>query len=191
MLQFRRDWGGISGRRFPAVAAARSHRKSPDRLMCSPAQRRCVGEPRVGCRLSYRHSGGPRHRQYKVEFQKTMRAAMTRLSPEARNCCASAPRSAIRPCLKVQMTCAREWRCSLLLSPAWQRQRNSGLSSQSSIMWNIADKRKRRIYPLSSPQLQHAREKRSRMTRSDQNSSAVPRCSGGPKGGCSPCSSRP
>jgi hypothetical protein len=23
-----------------------------------------------------------------------------------------------RPCLKVQMTCAREWRCSLLLSPA-------------------------------------------------------------------------
>ena len=35
-------------------------------------------------------------------------AAMTRLSPEARNCCASAPRSAIRPCLKVQMTCARK-----------------------------------------------------------------------------------
>src|ERR1700758_1231769 len=26
------------------------------------------------------------------------------------------------------------------------------------VMWNIADKRKRRIYPLSSPQLQHARE---------------------------------
>ena len=28
---------------------------------------------------------------------------MTRFSPEARNCCASAPRSAIRPCLKVQI----------------------------------------------------------------------------------------
>ena len=28
----------------------------------------------------------------------------------------------------------------------------------SIIMWNIADKRKRRIYPLSSPQLQRARE---------------------------------
>jgi hypothetical protein len=26
------------------------------------------------------------------------------------------------------------------------------------VMWNIADKRKRRIYPLSSPQLQRARE---------------------------------
>src|SRR5271166_2710842 len=60
-------------------------------------------------------------------------AAMTRFRPEARNCCASAPRSAILPCLKVQMTCAREWRCALLLSPAWQRRRNSGLSSQSSM----------------------------------------------------------
>jgi len=33
-----------------------------------------------------------------VEFQNTI-AAMTRLRPEARNYCASALRSAIRPCL--------------------------------------------------------------------------------------------
>jgi hypothetical protein len=33
--------------------------------------------------------------------------AMARLSPEARNCCASAPRSAIRPCLKVQAPAAQ------------------------------------------------------------------------------------
>ena len=37
------------------------------------------------------------------EFQYTI-AATTRFSPEARNCCASCPRSAMRPCLNVQMT---------------------------------------------------------------------------------------
>src|SRR5208282_1796388 len=37
-------------------------------------------------------------------------AAITRFSPEAGNCCASMPRSAMRPCLKVQMTWARKWR---------------------------------------------------------------------------------
>jgi hypothetical protein len=49
------------------------------------------------------------------------------------NCCASCPRPAMRPCLNVQMTWASAWRCSLLFSPAWQRWRSSGESSQSNM----------------------------------------------------------
>ena len=36
------------------------------------------------------------------------------------------PRSAMRPCLKVQITCASAWRCSLLFRPAWQSCRSCG-----------------------------------------------------------------
>src|ERR1700730_11881673 len=60
-----------------------------------------------------------------VEFQNTI-AAMTRLRPEARNCCASALRSALRPCLPALFEGADDLREEMTLlalvepgMPAW------------------------------------------------------------------------
>jgi len=92
-----RVWPRLRGRRLSAVVAARSHRKSPEKLMCSQLSGDVWASHASGtdCSVARRWVMAS---AMSVEFQNTI-AAMRRLRPEARNCCARHCGLVRRPCL--------------------------------------------------------------------------------------------